>query len=90
MQRILHNAYLHKALRSFEACCGNAKNAIIIFGHSLADDDIHVLRCIPACGRSNLVIGLYGDPDTPTNRTIATKADELVALRTRQRGVDSR
>jgi hypothetical protein len=58
MQRILHNAYLHKALRSFEACCGNAKNAIIIFGHSLADNDMHVLRCIPAGGCSNLVIGL--------------------------------
>jgi hypothetical protein len=43
--RILHSGYLHKAHRSFEACCGPAGNAIVIYGHSLADNDDHV--CVP-------------------------------------------
>ena len=28
VERILHNAYLHKALGSFESCCSPANNAI--------------------------------------------------------------
>jgi Domain of unknown function (DUF4917) len=35
--RILHSGYLHKAHRSLESCCGPAGNAIVIYGHSLAD-----------------------------------------------------
>jgi hypothetical protein len=86
VERILHNAYLAKALRSFEACCGPAKNAIVIFGHSLAENDMHVLRCIAGGGCANLLIGLYGDPDSPANRAIVAKAEELVASRKRKRG----
>ncbi len=32
VERILHNAYLHKGLRSFESSCGPLNNAIVIFG----------------------------------------------------------
>lgn len=85
-QRILHNAYLHKALRSFESCCGPAANAIIVFGHSLADNDMHVLRCIALGGTSNLFVSLYGDPGTPTNRAAIRSAENLVNLRLQRRG----
>jgi hypothetical protein len=85
VERILHNAYLAKALRSFEGCCGNSKNAIVSFGHSLADNDMHVLRCISYGTCANLLIGLYGDPGSPANRAIVAKADELVAMRKAKR-----
>jgi hypothetical protein len=81
VERILHNAYLAKALRSFEGCCGNAKNTIVIFGHSLAENDMHILRCIAGGGCANLLIGLYGDPDSAANRAIAASAEELAASR---------
>ena len=32
--RILHSGYLHKALRSFEACCASKATKIVVFGHS--------------------------------------------------------
>lgn len=84
-QRILHNAYLHKALRSFESCCKPAKNAIVIYGHSLARNDKHILRCIAAGGVEDLVIGLYGDPDNSTNLAIQKEAKKLVDLREKRR-----
>jgi hypothetical protein len=76
---------LAKALRSFEGCCGHSKNAIVIFGHSLADNDMHVLRCIAYGACANLLIGLYGDPESPTNRAIIEKANGLVAMRKEKR-----
>jgi len=85
-QRILHNAYLHKALRSFETCCMPAKNAVVIFGHSLADNDKHILRCISAGGISNVLIGLYGDPASPINQVAILNAQELVRRRVTRRG----
>lgn len=84
-KRILHNAYLHKALRSFEACCGPAGNAIVIFGHSLASSDNHVLRCIAGGASEHLLVGLYGDPDSDANREAIRNANGLVALRQRRR-----
>jgi hypothetical protein len=86
LQRILHNAYLHKALRSFEACCGPAGNTIVVFGHSLADNDAHVLRCIAAGGAANLLVSLYGDPNTARNRTLIRNAEALTTSRARRRG----
>jgi hypothetical protein len=86
VERILHNAYLHKALRSFEASCGPLNNAIVVFGHSLATNDQHILRCISAGGTANLLIGLYGDPTSQANKTAIARADEPVALRTKLRG----
>jgi len=84
-QRILHNAYLHKALRSFEACCNPAGNAIIIFGHSLASNDAHVLRCIAAGAAQNLLVGLYGDSDSPPNREAIRNAEKIADRRLRLR-----
>jgi hypothetical protein len=86
LRRILHNGYLHKALRSFEACCIPAANAIVVFGHSLADNDAHVLRCIASGGAANLLVSLYGDPETPGNRTVMQNAETLVRTRDRRRG----
>jgi len=84
-QRILHNAYLHKALRSFEACCKPAGNAVIIFGHSLANNDDHVLRCIAAGAVPDLLVGLYGDPTSPLNREAVRNAEKIIDRRLRLR-----
>jgi len=57
-----------------------------VFGHSLAPNDNHVLRCIAAGGVSNLLVGLYGNPDSKANREAIGNADSLAALRERLRG----
>lgn len=84
--RILHNAYLHKALRSFESCCKSPNGTIVVFGHSLADNDMHVLRCIAAGGAAHLLISIFGDINSPGNKAILAKADALVQLRAKRRG----
>jgi hypothetical protein len=85
MERILHNAYLHRALRSFESCCTPSKNAIVIFGHSLADNDRHILRCISAGAASHLLVGLHGPADSASNKAAISAAHHLVAVRHQQR-----
>ncbi len=84
--RILHNAYLHKALRSFESCCKPAGNALVIFGHSLAQNDIHILRLIASGGMRHILVGLYGDPSSVPNQTAIRQANALVQLRQTRRG----
>jgi len=86
LRRILHNAYLHKALRSFESCCAPAANTIVIFGHSLNDNDTHVLRCIAAGAAATLLVSLHGDPQAPGNRAAIWNAETLVRIRAQRRG----
>ena len=84
-RRILHNAYLHKALRSFKSCCNPAANAIVIFGHSLSKNDNHILRCI-ACGAAEtLLVSIYGDPDESGNPEVIGNAKKLVETRLARR-----
>lgn len=85
-ERILHNAYLHKALRSFEAACKPAGNAIVVFGHSLAENDQHVLRCISNGAAGSLLVSLYGDPASSANREAIANAEGLVRQREKRRG----
>jgi hypothetical protein len=85
LERILHNAYLHKALRSFGSCCGPSKNAIVIFGHSLADNDRHILRCISAGAVSHLLVGLHGPADSVANKAVVAATNQLIASRGQQR-----
>lgn len=73
-ERILHNGYLHKALRSFESCCGSPSAAIVVFGHSLAANDWHILRCIAKGSCSDLAVSLFGDPDSKGNKAAIANA----------------
>lgn len=72
-ERIRHNDYLAKAYRSFESIQG----ALFIFGHSLAENDDHYLRCIRKGKISHLYVGLYGDPNSDSNKFIARRANQL-------------
>jgi hypothetical protein len=85
-QRILHNGYLHKALRSFESCCGPSTTAIIVFGHSLAANDRHVLRCISRGGCGDLAVSLFGDPSSKANKAAISSAMTLQDDRASARG----
>jgi len=80
LERIMHNAYLHKTLRSFESC-QTATAAIVIFGHSLAENDRHVLRCIAKGNSPYLLVSLYGDPSSEANKKIINAAEALVQER---------
>lgn len=72
-ERIRHNDYLAKAYRSFSSIQG----ALFIYGHSLAENDDHYLRCIQRGKLSHLYIGLYGDPNSESNKFITRRANQL-------------
>jgi hypothetical protein len=84
-QRILHNAYLHKAIRSLESCCAPSTAAIFVFGHSLADNDRHVLRQIVRGGAANLLVSVFGEPQASANKEVIANAGALVAMREKHR-----
>ena len=72
-ERIRHNDYLAKAYRSFSSIQG----ALFIYGHSLAENDDHYLRCIQKGKLSQLYVGLYGDPNSAPNKFIIRRAAQL-------------
>ena len=72
-ERIRHNDYLAKAYRSFESIQG----ALFLYGHSLAENDDHYLKCIRKGKISHLYVALYGDPNTDSNKFIVRRANQL-------------
>lgn len=71
--RIRHNDYLAKAYRSFSGI----GNDLFIYGHSLAENDEHFLKCIERGKLKNIYVGIYGDPSTDANKKIISRANRL-------------
>ena len=80
-ERIMHSAYLHKALRSFEGVCRSPGNAIFVFGHSLDDNDRHIFRYIERGGVKQMFVSLFGDRASVANKKIIQTA---LAMRDRR------
>ena len=70
----MHNAYLHKALRSFEAICDQRAPAMFVFGHSLAANDDHILRKIERGRIQELCVSLHGKSNSEHNTEIIARA----------------
>lgn len=79
--RIRHNDYLAKGLRALISC----KGSIFIHGHSLAENDRHVLRALVEGKAEALFVSLHGDPDSETNRLICSRAEALAGERPPQK-----
>lgn len=71
--RIRHNDYLAKAYRSFSEIGG----ALFVYGHSLAENDEHYLKRIERGKLSQLYVGIYGDPNSPENMSIISRAKKM-------------
>lgn len=79
LTKIMHSAYLHKAVRSLESIQRN----LFIFGHSLDESDNHILNLIEHGKVSNLFVSIYGDADANGNPAIIRRANEMAANRDR-------
>jgi hypothetical protein len=75
--RIRHSDYLSRGLRSLVACSGS----IFVHGHSLADNDAHVLRAIGEGKFKGAFVGVHGNPDTPENLETVRRAEVLARTR---------
>jgi hypothetical protein len=60
----------------------NTDGTLVIYGHSLSDADAHIRAAIAeARGLDRLFVGLYGDPDSPSNATTRGAAERIAAER---------
>lgn len=71
--RINHSGYLNKSFRSFNQISGS----LFIHGHSLADNDDHILKIIPRSNITKLFISLTSDPSSSSNSAKLLKVQEI-------------
>ena len=81
LARIKHSAYLHHSYKSFSAQMAQRNDVLFIFGHSLADNDLHVLKKIARGKIGHLYVGLYGDVNSKENKRIREAAKHLSQTR---------
>lgn len=88
LSKIKHSAYLHHSYKSFSTQMAQRNDALFIFGHSLADNDQHVLKKIARGKIAQIYVGLYGDPESQGNRHIRNAAIALAHSRDKQATLD--
>jgi hypothetical protein len=76
LEKIRHSDYLSKGFRSFSEISG----ALFIYGHSLAANDEHYLKRIEKGKVAHLYVGIYGDPDSDSNRRITRRAEKWSSI----------
>jgi hypothetical protein len=70
---VIGHAYLGKCLRSLSSCDGS----LFIHGHSLADNDEHILRAIVEAKFKAIFVSIHDDPESDENRVIRERATAL-------------
>ncbi|MCA0977691.1 DUF4917 family protein [Qipengyuania flava] len=79
--KIRHNAYLYQGFKQFTANIKVGTHCMFVFGHSLADNDDHILVRIGRARFKKLYVGIYGNPTSDENQRIITRAQELASMR---------
>ncbi|RYX87794.1 DUF4917 family protein [bacterium] len=75
--KIMHSNYLSRGLRSFS----HIGSCLFIYGHSLANNDSHILNLIPKSKIQMLFVSIFGDPASDTNKDIIKAAESIIAKR---------
>ena len=84
MDRINHSGWLSRSYRSFSGLGG----CIFIYGHSLDDNDEHIIKRLDKGKCSQIFVSLYGDPDSPDNQRIIRKMELMRDLRPARRPLE--
>lgn len=79
--KIRHNAYLYQGYKVLTANAGMKEHCFFIFGHSLAENDDHILIRIARGKCKKLYVGLYGDPANEVNQKIIKRAQWMQTQR---------
>lgn len=80
MDRIQHSGFLNRAYRSFSGIGGK----LFIYGHSLAENDEHLLKLIDHGKTSQIFVGIYGDPDSSPNQKVMARAHQFTEHRSKR------
>jgi len=73
-EKIAHNSYLYQVGKTLVANANVGTHCFFLHGHSLADNDQHVLRRLARGRFAKLYIGLHGEPNSEANEIIVKKA----------------
>lgn len=78
-EHIRHNDYLSKGLQSFSEIgpTKNGEGSLFIFGHSLSDNDDHILDLIPSSNITNLYISVFGSLESDSQKAKDRKIERL-------------
>lgn len=79
--KIRHNAYLYQGFKQLTANAQQPKVCFFIHGHSLADNDEHILRRLGGGRFPMLYVSLFGDKNSEANKQIVARAERLKAMR---------
>lgn len=81
LTKIRHSAYLEHSFKSFSGVVNVKTQTLFIHGHSLAENDAHILKKIGRGKIPTVYISLYGLPDSPANKQIIAAAEDLADMR---------
>ena len=73
LDRIMHSSYLIRGYRSIS----NIGGTLFIFGHSLQENDEHVLERIRDSNVVKVYVSIFGDPVSLENQEIISRAQSL-------------
>ncbi len=81
MNKITHSAYLYQAYRALRNAAFATKDVFVVYGHSLADNDLHIFKALARGRFPVLYVSLFGDPNSLPNQEIVKQARKLEGLR---------
>lgn len=77
LDKIKHNPYLMRCYEELQ----NSKGVLFIHGHSLYNNDDHIIEAVRDSNVEKVYIGVYGDSDSRTNIALRTKAAGIFGSR---------
>jgi hypothetical protein len=83
LDRIQHSGFLNRGYRSFAGIGG----CLFIYGHSLAENDEHLLKLIDKGKTKRIFVGIFGDPASETNQKVIARAKQFSDRR--RKGADA-
>lgn len=79
--KIRHNAYLYQCFKVMAANADVGTHCFFLFGHSLANNDDHILTRLARGHFPKLYVAIFGDPNSRDNKLIIQRAKALGTLR---------
>lgn len=77
LEKILHNGYLLKGLRSL----ANSRGILVAYGLSFKENDQHIIDAIIESTVTHLYVSLFGDPNSESNKKVRENLNKMVEQR---------
>lgn len=81
LTKIKHSGFLYHSFKSFSKTMENDSNCLFIFGHSLAENDMHILNKISEGKIPEIYVSIYGDINNEVNQQIVNTSNNLIQKR---------